>query len=116
MRGISSPQPPLLLIHNARIRYRVTQIQPPLTIIPPMTILDLYPEGTIPMKEIIFLIEESPEGGYTARAPGHAIFTEADTFKELKAQVRDAIRCHFGYEDIPPLICLHHVKEEVIPA
>lgn len=68
------------------------------------------------MQEIIFLVEESPEGGYTARAPAHAIFTEADTMNELKCQVRDAIRCHFGYNDIPPLIRLRHIKEEVIPA
>jgi hypothetical protein len=29
--------------------------------------------------EIIFLVEEAPEGGYTARALGYSIFTEADT-------------------------------------
>jgi hypothetical protein len=68
------------------------------------------------MKEIIFLVEEAPEGGYTARALGHAIFTEADTFNELKTQVRDAVKCHFGDKVSPPLIRLHQVKEEVIPA
>jgi len=46
-------------------------------------------------KEIIFLVEESPEGGYEARALGHAIFTEADSFEELKERVRDAVHCHF---------------------
>lgn len=68
------------------------------------------------MKEIIFLVEEAPEGGYTARALGHAIFTEADTFNELKTHVRDAVKCHFGDDASPPLIRLHQVKEEVIPA
>lgn len=68
------------------------------------------------MKEIIFLVEEAPEGGFTARALGHAIFTEADTIKELKSQIRDAVRCHFGDETSPPVIRLHQVKEEVIPA
>ena len=43
------------------------------------------------MNEIIFLVEESPEGGYTARGLGHSIFTEADTWEELK----EAVRCHF---------------------
>ncbi len=31
------------------------------------------------MSEVIFLVEEAPEGGYTARALGEAIFTEAET-------------------------------------
>jgi hypothetical protein len=66
-------------------------------------------------KEIIFLVEESPEGGYEARALGYAIFTEADSFEELKIQVRDAVRCHFEEEDRPTMIRLHLVKEEVLP-
>jgi hypothetical protein len=35
-------------------------------------------------KEIIFVIEESAEGGYEAKALGHSIFTEADTYEEIK--------------------------------
>ncbi len=50
-------------------------------------------------REIIFLIEEPPEGGYTARALGHAIFTEADTWEELRAAVQDAVRRHFEEAD-----------------
>ncbi|OHB37939.1 MAG: 2-oxoisovalerate dehydrogenase [Planctomycetes bacterium GWA2_50_13] len=67
-------------------------------------------------KEIIFLVEESPEGGYQARAVGHSIFTEADTFEELKVMVQDAVRCHFEETERPRLIRLHFTKEEVIPA
>ena len=48
--------------------------------------------------EIIFTVEESPEGGYEARAVGYSIFTQADTLKELKAEVKDAVRCHFENE------------------
>lgn len=44
---------------------------------------------------IIFLVEESPEGGFTARAFGEAIFTEAESIDELHEMVRDAVRCHF---------------------
>jgi len=47
------------------------------------------------MSEIIFLVEEAPEGGYTARALGFSIFTEADTWIELKEAVQEAVRCHF---------------------
>ena len=46
------------------------------------------------MNEIIFQIDEAPEGGYTAKALGHAIFTEADTLDALRSNVRDAVRCH----------------------
>ena len=65
-------------------------------------------------KEIIFLVEESPEGGYEARALGHAIFTQADTVEELKAMIRDAVRCHFDKDELPKIIRLHFVKDEII--
>ena len=66
------------------------------------------------MNEIIFLVEEDPEGGYTARALGQSIFTEADDVSELHEQVRDAVRCHFDEGQAPKLIRLHFVREEVI--
>jgi hypothetical protein len=47
------------------------------------------------MNEIIFLVEEAPEGGFTARALGESIFTEADTMEDLRQQIRDAVACHF---------------------
>ena len=68
------------------------------------------------MNEVIFLVEEAPEGGYTARALGMSIFTEADSLPELQAQVRDAVRCHFEDGKAPKVIRLHFVREEVISA
>lgn len=50
-------------------------------------------------KEIIFMVEEAPEGGYTAQALGYSIFTEADTWDELKEAVQDAVRCHFDEDE-----------------
>lgn len=47
------------------------------------------------MKELIFLVEESEEGGFTARALEHSIFTEADSYEEIKEAVKDAVECHF---------------------
>jgi dephospho-CoA kinase len=47
------------------------------------------------MNELIFLVEEAPEGGYTARALGESIFTEADDVAKLEESIRDAVRCHF---------------------
>ncbi len=67
------------------------------------------------MAEIIFIIEESPEGGYEARALGHSIYTEGETIEELKENVKEAIRCHFEV-DFPKIIRLHYIKEEIIAA
>jgi hypothetical protein len=66
------------------------------------------------LSEIIFLVEEPPEGGYAARAVGHAIFTVADTLDELHAMVRDAVICHFDEGQRPDMIYLRFVREEVI--
>ena len=64
--------------------------------------------------EVIFLIEEAPEGGYTARALGHSIFTEGESLDEIRTAVRDAVHCHFEDRDMPRMIRLHFVKDEVI--
>ncbi|MGH9431971.1 MAG: 2-oxoisovalerate dehydrogenase [Terriglobia bacterium] len=66
--------------------------------------------------EIIFAVEESPEGGYEARALGHSIFTQAETLDELKVMLQDAVRCHFEPGSAPRVILLHVVKDEVILA
>jgi hypothetical protein len=68
------------------------------------------------MDELIFLVEAAPEGGYTARALGFSIFTEADDLDSLRGQVRDAVRCHFDEGQKPRLIRLHFVREEVFAA
>jgi len=66
------------------------------------------------MNEIFFLVDEAPEGGYTARAMGESIFTEADDLESLYDMVRDAVRCHFAEGKAPKIIRLHFTKEEVI--
>ena len=64
--------------------------------------------------ELIFLVEPSPEGGFTAQALGASIVTEADSLPELHAQVRDAVQCHFEPAQVPKFIRLHFVHDEVI--
>ena len=66
------------------------------------------------MNEILFLVEEAPEGGFTARALGESIFTEADDLESLNANVRDAVRCHYDEGQTPQIIRLHFVREAVI--
>jgi hypothetical protein len=66
------------------------------------------------MSEIIFLVEDAPEGGYTAQALGHSIFTEAETLDEMRQNVREAVACHFEDGAGPRIIRLHFVREEVL--
>ena len=67
-------------------------------------------------KEIIFSVEESPEGGYEARALVYSIYTQADGLEELRKMVRDAVNCHFDEDQKPSVIRLHWVRDEVISA
>ena len=64
--------------------------------------------------EIIFLVEESAEGGYQARALGESIFTEGENMLDLKQNVKEAVLTHFEEGQHPPVIRLHFVKEELM--
>lgn len=66
--------------------------------------------------EIIFSVSESPEGGYEAAALGEPIFTHGETMDELRANARDAVRCHFDEPNRPQVIRLHLVRDEIIAA
>lgn len=66
------------------------------------------------MSEIIFIIENSDEGGYTAKALGYSIYTEGETIEELKENIKNAIKCHFDEKTLPHIVRLHMVKDEVM--
>ena len=66
------------------------------------------------VSELVFLVEEAPEGGFTARALGAAVFTEAETLEALREAIRDAVRCHFEPGDEPHVLRLHVVRDELI--
>jgi hypothetical protein len=66
------------------------------------------------MSEVIFVVKDSPERGYTARSLGQSIFTKADDWHELQANVRDAVIRHFEAGQAPRVVRLHFVREEVI--
>jgi hypothetical protein len=66
--------------------------------------------------ELIFEIRDADEGGYCARALGHAIFTEGETWEELRTNVLEATALHFEDSLVQPrLVQLHYVKDELIP-
>ncbi len=67
------------------------------------------------VEELVFIVEEAPDGGYIAKALGVSIVTEADDLVALRSQVLDAVRCHFAEEkQRPRIIRLHMVKDEVL--
>ena len=70
--------------------------------------------GPAGMGELIFVVEEAPEGGLTARALGVSIFTEADDLPALREQVRDAVRCHFEEGQVRRVVQSHHAPDELL--
>ncbi|WP_321476908.1 2-phospho-L-lactate guanylyltransferase [uncultured Paludibaculum sp.] len=66
--------------------------------------------------ELIFEIRDAEEGGFYARALGYAIFAEAETWDELRANVLEAVSLHFeDADERPRLVQMHYVKDELIP-
>ncbi|MCL2353896.1 MAG: 2-oxoisovalerate dehydrogenase [Defluviitaleaceae bacterium] len=66
------------------------------------------------IKEIIFTVTESLDGGYEAQAVGHSIYSQCDNYEELADALRDAVKCHFDESQRPSLIRIHLVKNEII--
>ena len=65
--------------------------------------------------EIIFEVtEDEVDGGCSASALGHSIFTQGDDWNDLKEMARDAVLCHFDAGDAPKVIRLHLVRDEAI--
>ena len=66
--------------------------------------------------ELIFEIRDAEEGGFYASALGHAIFTEAETWEQLRANLLEAVSLHFEEAQVRPrLLQMHYVKDELIP-
>jgi len=66
------------------------------------------------MSKLIFLIEEAPEGGYITKGQDQSIFTEADDLESLRTEIKSAVNCHFEKQDMPKILRLKFVREEVI--
>lgn len=69
------------------------------------------------MTEIVFLVEDDLDGGYTAKALGESIFTQAEDIESLKDMIRDAVNCHFEEEQKPKAIrylnyCVRHSYQQ----
>ena len=53
------------------------------------------------MNEIIFTVTESLDGGFEAKAVGHSIYTQCNSYEELHDILRDAVKCHFDSPEMP---------------
>jgi hypothetical protein len=66
------------------------------------------------MDELVFEVSQEPDGGFVAEALGESIFTEADTWEELRANVREAVAAFYFDRPAPTRIRLHLVRDEVL--
>jgi hypothetical protein len=70
--------------------------------------------GAHGMKEIVFEIGQEADGGFTAEAIGESIFTQADSWDELRANAKEAVQAFF-FDSLPPAtIRLRLVRNEVL--
>ena len=64
--------------------------------------------------EIVFQITQEADGGFVAECLSHDIFTQGDTWEELRANVQEAVSGYFFDRQKPSLIRLHLVRDEVL--
>jgi len=66
------------------------------------------------MNEIIFEVTQEADGGFVAECLTEAIFAQADSWQELREQVKDAVEGYFFDQPKPELIHLHLTRDEVL--
>jgi hypothetical protein len=66
------------------------------------------------MNELIFEVTQEGDGGFVAEALGESIFTQADTWDELRANVREAVTAFYFDRPAPGRVRLHLVRDEVL--
>ena len=66
------------------------------------------------MNELIFEITQEADGGFVAECLTESIFTQADTWDELRKQVRDTVDGYFFDQPKPKVIHLHFVRDEIL--
>jgi len=66
------------------------------------------------MNELVFTITQGGDGGFVAEALGESIITQADTWEELRAHVREAVAAFYFDRPAPKVLRLHLVRDEVL--
>ena len=66
------------------------------------------------MSGLVFDVTQEADGGFVAEALGERIFTEADTWDELRANVREAVAAFYFDRPAPARVRLHLVRDEIL--
>ncbi len=66
------------------------------------------------VSELVFEVTQEGDGGFVAECLTESIFTEADSWDELRDAVRDAVRAHFFDGTMPKQVRLHLVRDELL--
>lgn len=66
------------------------------------------------MNELVFEVTQEADGGFYAEALGESIFTEADSWEELKTNVREAVAAFYFDRPLPTRVRLHLVRDEIL--
>jgi hypothetical protein len=66
------------------------------------------------MSELVFEVNQESDGGFTAEALSESIFTQSDTWDELRANVQEAVEAFYFDRPKPASIRLHLVRDEVL--
>jgi hypothetical protein len=66
------------------------------------------------MNENVFEVEQDADGGFTAEVLGESIFTQADNWDELRANVREAVQAFYFDSAAPASIRLRLVRDKVL--
>jgi predicted RNase H-like HicB family nuclease len=66
------------------------------------------------MNELVFSVTQEADGGFVAEALGESIITQADTWEELRANVREAVTAFYFDRPAPKVLRLHLVRDEVL--
>jgi predicted RNase H-like HicB family nuclease len=68
------------------------------------------------MNELVFEVTQEADGGYVAESLGESIITEADSWEELRANVKEAVTAFYFDREAPSSLRLHLVRDEVLSA
>ena len=66
------------------------------------------------MSELVFEVTQETDGGYSAECLTENIFTEGDSWNELRKNVREAVSAFFFDRPVPASVRLHLVRDEVL--
>jgi predicted RNase H-like HicB family nuclease len=72
--------------------------------------------GDIPRMGIVFSVTQESDGGYVAECLSHDIFTQGNTWDELRHNVREAVTAFYFDQPRPAVVRLHLVRDEVLSA